>query len=309
MLLLSPVITRSGWVYDIAAPWLSDREMIGHPMYYPDSNGPRHIRGSSYQKYLLGTPAAERVLQPYPAEAQVSPWAARIPSNEIVEIIDVVEAFQARLSQDDPRKAVLNRVLREAGIPMGSIGLGGSTSLGCHQADADLDILVYGTDHAASCIRSIEQVLLDGEATLMSSDLASGYAQRYGKLYGLPPEYLFNVFAQDLTKVYVQGRKISFIFTYPEVDLAQIPKLLYRDTPGSSVELRARVVSNVSSWLYPRKYLVRTANGTLTSVWSHHWLHKAIAQPGTLVEIVADSLDPKIMALTKLHHRILPLHV
>jgi len=40
---------------------------------------------------------------------------------------------------------------------------------------------------------------------------------------------------------------------------------------------------------------------------SGHWLHKAIAQPGTLVEIVADSLNPKTMVLTKLHHRILPL--
>lgn len=307
MLLLSPIITRSGWVYDIVTPWQSDREMIGHPMYYPDPNGSRHIRGNSYQKYLLGTPAAERVTQPYPPEVRVSPWVARIPNEEIVETVDVVGEFQDWLSQDDPRKAVLNRVLREANIPMGSIGLGGSTSLGCHEADADLDILVYGTDHAASCIRSIEQVLLDGEATLMSPDLASGYAQRYGKLYGLPPEYLFNVFAQDLTKVYVQGKKISFIFTYPEGEHAQIPKLLYEETSRDTVELRARVVSNISSWLYPRKYLVQTADGHLTSVWSHHWLHKAIAQPGTLVEIVADRLDPKTMVLTKLHHRILPL--
>jgi predicted nucleotidyltransferase len=276
-------------------------------MYYPDPSGPRHIRGSPYQKYLLGTPAAERVVQPYPSEPQVSPWAARIPSDEIVEIVDVVGAFQAWSSQVDPRKAILNRVLREANVPIGSIGLGGSTSLGCQEVDADLDILVYGTDHAASCIRSIEQVLLDGEAMLMSPDLASGYAQRYGKLYGLPPEYLFNVFAQDVTKIYVRGKKISFIFTYPEVEHAQIPTLLYRNITGNSVELRARVVSNVSSWLYPRKYLVQTADGQLASVWSHHWLHKAIAQPGTLVEIVADSLNLKTMVLTKLHHRILPL--
>ncbi len=309
MLLLSPVITRSGWIFGVAAPWQPGEDLIGYPMYYPHPEGTRRIKGATYQKFLRRIPSPSALwVQPYPAEPRIDPWTCRIPGDEIVSVIDVVSAFQRWLEEVDPRKSVLSRVLREANIPMSAIGIGGSTSLGCQQADADIDVLIFGADYASGCIRAIEHALLEGKAKLMSRDIASAYAARYGALYGLAAEYLYHVFAQDLTKIYVDGRKISFIFSYGSDERNQIPAALYQSNSPATVEFRARVVSNISSWYYPRKYLVQTSDGNLHSVWSHHWLHKAMALPGMLVEIIADRFNNQTCALTQLRHRILPLH-
>lgn len=309
MLLLSPVMTKSGWVFGAAAPWKKGDALIGYPMYYPHADGTRQIDGRSYHKFLRRLPEEDTARQqPYPEEPRIDPWSCRIPGDQIMATIDVISAFQEWLEKPDPRKAVLTRILREAAIPMNAIGIGGSTSLGCQESDADIDVLIFGTAHAPACIGAIEQALLQGRMELMSGEVADAYAKRYGDLYGLAPEYLHHVFAQDLTKVYVEGKKISFIFSYAINELDQIPTTLYRETRPSETCFRARVVSSVSSWYYPRKYLVQTPDGGLHTIWSHHWLHKAMAPPGMLVEVVADRLDEKTSVLTKMHHRIFPLH-
>ncbi|MFH0856623.1 MAG: hypothetical protein V1860_01865 [bacterium] len=274
-------------------------------MYFPYEGGDRKFRGLPYQKYLAHKQGSNPWNQPYPPEKHLHLWAARVPISEIVEQIDVAHAFKSWLKGSDPRKGVLLKILRDAHIPFNHIGLGGSFSLGCQTTESDLDILIYGVRHIAPCLRVLRSALLSDDAQLMSSELASGYAQRYGKLYNLPFDHLFPLFARDLTKLYVEGYKISFIFTYNENEQHQIPKCLYQRPAIGEVTLRARIISSNFSWSFPRKYCLEAVDGTQYHLWSYHWLHKAMTNAGTIVEVNADKVSKKNLILVKLRHHIM----
>lgn len=133
-------------------------------------------------------------------------------------------------------------------------------------------------------------------------------SSRYGKLYGLPFHHLYPIFAYDQTKLYVEGHKISFIFTYDESEQCQIPKCLHQRSAIGEVTLSARVVSSESSWSFPRKYCLETADGTRHHLWSYHWLHKAMTRFGMTVEVTANQVSKTNLVLTKLSHCIVPVH-
>lgn len=308
MRLLNPILTRSGWIYVIIVPCLFNYEVIAYPMYFPDRRGNRQFRGLPYQKYLAREQSSDPWNQPYPPEKHLHRWAARVPISEIIEQIDVTQSFKSWLSGSDPRLNVLLKILHDAHIPVSHLGLGGSFSLRCQTTESDLDLLIYGVRHIAPCLKAIKNTLLSGDVQLMSSELASGYARRYSRLYNLPFDYLFPVFACDLTKLYVEEHKISFIFTYDEREQHQIPECLYQQSAISEVTLRAKIISSNFSWSFPRKYCLRAVDGVQYHLWSYHWLHKAMINKGMIVEVNADQINKKDLILMRLHHHIIPVH-
>ena len=310
MPLLTPLITNSGWIYGQAALHHPPGYRRGYPMYYPKENGERDFRGKRYTKYVRIANPNERPTQPYSSDPCMDPWATVIPLTEITEKVNCVRAFRAWEQQNnirDARKEVINAVLRRAEIPTNYVGLGGSTALGCDRPDADIDIFIYGSWNAIRCIREIEKMLHRGELSLMKKKIAQSYADRYAELYGLARETLFNLFAQDLTKVYVAEKKISFIFLYDEREVASIPPQIYTNSLGPDTHIVGRVVSGVSSWIYPRQYLIRSQGGILYSVWSHHWLYKGMAASGAPVEIVGHDCGNQLLTISALHHKIISL--
>lgn len=307
--LLSPIVTKSGWVYSTGSLHLRENSLFGRPMYYPDNAGERMFLERRYKKYQRLPNPDSLPVQPYLRCAQIDPWSVLISLEEVVERVDVRRALENWLMGSDPRTDIVRRILNAAGIKTGQCGLGGSAGLGCETPASDVDLLVFGSISALSCRRAIEDALLSGELTLMTHDVVSSYADRYAQLYGLDRNYLHAVFAGDLTKVYHRGRKISFIFTYDEHEQVKIPSRLYDDDIQRSPEVRmkVRVVDGTASWLYPRKYVVEHPSGQLFQIWSHHWLRDPVTPAGTLVEVVGRDLGGGLISLTDLHHHIAPL--
>ncbi|MCR4278432.1 MAG: hypothetical protein NUV84_01500 [Candidatus Uhrbacteria bacterium] len=307
--LLGPVVTKSGWVYSTGSLYLRENSLFGRPMYYPDDAGERMFLGRRYKKYQRLPKHSSLPAQPYPLCAQIDPWSVLIPAEQIVDRVDVRQALRNWFEGPDSRTSVIKHLLNTAGIKTDQCGLGGSTGLGCETAASDVDILVFGSASALSCRRAIEDALLSGELTLMTHDVVSSYAERYARLYGLDRSYLHAVFAGDLTKVYYQGRKISFIFVYGENERDKIPLQLYSESVSQTLEirLRARVVDGSASWVYPRKYIVEQQHGQLHQVWSHHWLRDPVTPTNTLVEVVGRDLGGGIISMTDLAHHIVPL--
>lgn len=307
--LLSPIITSSGWVYSTGSLYLQDGNVLGRPMYLPDTNGERVYLGKQYKKYQRRPEINLCPVQPYSGCGQIDPWSVLIPSEQIINIVDTRQAFKRWLKGYDPRINIVKHVLNMAGIKISQCGLGGSTGLGCETPLSDIDLLIFGSASAFSCRRAIEDALLNEELQLMTSETVSAYAERYARLYNLDQNYLYTVFAHDLTKVYYKGQKISFIFTYDEYEREKIPIRLYTSNPYAThkVRMNARVIDSTASWLYPRKYVVEQLSGQLHQVWSHHWLRDPVTPVGTLVEIIGCDLGDGIISLTDLHHYIVPL--
>jgi predicted nucleotidyltransferase len=307
--LLTPLITDSGWIYSVGSLHDFENGVFGRPMYYPDENGERLFNGRRYNKYLRRPELHLLPSQLYAGCTQIDPWSVLVPKDRITEIIDTRRAFARWIRDSDPRVRIVERLLTTAGVTLGQCGLGGSAGVGCETVASDVDILLYGSASALACRRAIEDALLGGEIDLMTQDVVASYAERYSRLYGIDRSYLHSIFAGDLTKVYYQGRKISFIFAYGENERDKIPLQLYTESASQALEirLRARVVDGSASWVYPRKYIVEQQHGQLYQAWSHHWLRDPVTPTNTLVEVVGRDLGGGVISMTDLAHHIVPL--
>ncbi len=308
MNLLCPVVTVSGWIYSIGSLYSKRGNLFGRPMYFPSEAGERVYSGRRYDKFLRHQRSDLLPKQPYIRCAQIDPWSVMIPAEHIVGRIDSHQVFENWLTSSDSRVGIVKGILQAAGIASHQCGLGGSVSLGCEALDFDIDLLIFNSSSAHSCRRAIEDALLNRELELMTKKVVSSYAERYAKMYGLDQGYLHSVFAGDLTKVYYQGQKISFIFTYGEDERDKIPARLYDDDSYLAPEIRmnAHVIDSAAAWLFPRKYVVQKPSGQIYQVWSHHWLRDPVTPAGTLVEVVGRDLGDGIISLTDMHHHIAP---
>lgn len=309
MPLLSPIITKSGWIFGQSSLHHPPGYVRGYPMYFPADSGNRIFRGESYSKYSrLQSGVNESAIPPYPKDPIVDPWSVIIPVDEIIEKIDCLASFRSwRRNTDDPRHSVVESILRRASIPLYQVGLIGSMALGCPDENPDLDLLIHGSSYVAPCIREIEKLLHRGEVSFMSEGIAELYARKYSNLYNFPYERMFQMFRLDLTKIYVAKQKISVIFVYDDKEINSIPDSLYADCDKTETEFDGTVVTGFSSWLYPRHYLVMTDSGILYSVWSHHWIYKGIASAGSKVHVRATDVGNNILLVSSLRNAIFPI--
>lgn len=306
--MLSPVVTNSGWVYSIGSLYLLGNSLFGRPMYFPNETGHRVYMGKPYAKFLRHQKSDLLPPQPYRVCTQIDPWSVLIPTESVIKSIDARWAFENWLSSLDPRADIVKQILNRAGVKTSLCGLGGSIGLGCEIQNSDIDLLIFNSSSAPPCRCAIKEALLNMELALMTNEVVSLYAERYSRMYHLDQNYLRSIFAHDITKVYRQGQKISFIFTYGEHEREKIPNRLYADYARRAPEIRikARIVDNNESWLYPRKYTIEDSVRCY-QVWSHHWLRDPITPAGTPVEVVGRNLGDGIISLTDMHHRIVPL--
>lgn len=305
MNLLCPFITKSGWIYSLASPKQGQGYVFGNPMYYPDINGTRIINGNSFSKFYRQIQNVSPWKQPYAFEPSIDPWAAMIPEDEILSTIEITNCFSKWISKSDERAEVVKNIVASSGLLTDCIGITGSVSLGCQTSDSDVDVIIYGTQNLNKCLKVIEELLLRNSIRLMTEKTARGYADRYGRLYSIDGSALFEIFLRDITKIYVNDKKISIIFAYHVDEFVDIPDSIYKNSLLTT-KFKAKIVTSTLSWFYPRKYLVQKGDGSFASVWSHHWLYKAMAPIGTFVEICADEINSSTYVLTGLNHHILP---
>ncbi|MDO8592999.1 MAG: hypothetical protein Q7R92_04515 [bacterium] len=282
--------------------------IFGRPMYFPNETGKRVYLGKRYEKFLRHKGPNLLPTQPYAICAQVDPWSVAIPFGHIADYIDTRQELEYWLTSSDQRVGIVKYIFKEAGITIHRCGLGGSASLGCESSDNDIDLLIFGSSTVLLCKQAIESALRSGDLDLMTREIVSLYVERYARMYGLNQDYLNSVFSYDLTKVYYRGQKISFIFTYSEDERKKIPAILYarKSCQAPEICIKAYIIDNTASWLYPRKYIVKKPSGQTYQVWSHHWLKDPVTPAGTLVEVMGRNLGDGIISLTDMHHHIAP---
>jgi predicted nucleotidyltransferase len=310
MALLSPFITSSGWVYSLGSFYAPDGSVLGRPMYYPDEKGTRLFRGRKYNKYLRHSNGASLIKQPYKPFWQMDPWSVQIPVSQIAEVFDSQKALADWLSTNDIRADLINTILAEFNISKSNLALGGSLGVGCQTDDSDVDLLIYGSDLAELFRAAIKEALYLGKTQLMSPELVDRYANRYAHIYGLQFRHVHKIFSDDITKIYIGDKKISFIFVYSDLEKAKVPTVIYNERKRQEVPdicFFGRLINASAAWLYPRNYLVEDNRGNLFSLWSHHWLRDPTAEVGSEVEVSGSDLGRNIISLTTTRHHISPV--
>lgn len=305
MSLLSPILSTTGWIYGQDSFVDRNEPMLVTPLYYPDANGDRYFNGQPYSKYVkVGAKSG----QPYPTLlpfAKVAPSTYVLPRDQMVKIFDCQASYAQWSDADDVRRLTIHNILTRANVPLQATGLAGSKACECTKSDSDIDVLIRGTKYVSSVLSELQQVVAARRAELMGPIKASKYARRYGDYYSMDQDHLGHIFAADVTKLYVEGQKISFIFVYDESEKDHIPKELYDDSEvHPDIEMQARIINVDKSWLYPRCYSVKADDGSEYALWSHQWIHKNLFPVGTKVQLNAQMCSKNTLSLSTKAHRI-----
>ncbi|OQY38098.1 MAG: hypothetical protein B6229_06750 [Spirochaetaceae bacterium 4572_7] len=286
MKLLNPFLTKSGWVYGLSSTYSRDT-YLAYPMYYPNLEGEKDVGGRKYSKFSRIAQLNFEIKQPYNLFTLLDPWTVVIPKSEIIHFFDTQKTLLNILNNInlvDPRKVLISTIIEKCKINKIDLGIGGSYAVGCPTKESDIDLVIYGTKYVYPVITCIEDFIQNKKITMMTDNIVMQYAKRYKELYKTTPmDDLKRTFSFDVSKIYIEGRKLSLIFAYNPDEYSKInpvENMLYDKNLCKSGE--GVVISSTSSWMYPRRYIIKS-NNKLFSIWSYHWLHKNLCNAGDKV--------------------------
>ena len=304
--LLQPFLTKRNWIYCQRSLHDKTGRRKGYPMFFPDDNGERRLFGRSYTKHVCGK-NHEGLEQPYPLFTNIEPWVVDIPDDQIKAEADLKGSFLKWIEIDDARTAIVRKILDESGVPIESVGIGGSSAFGQFRISSDVDIIIYGKSHVLPCLETVRQLIDLGILTFSTVEQASRMANRYSSLYNDQIDFkkAFQLFIGDCSKCHFNEQKISLIFAYADNEKSLIPSVIFND--GDETEISGTIVSDESDgWLFPRKYLVEAREGKVWEVWTHHWYFKAVAIWGERVSVRARQVSDNHAVISSLNHFINP---
>jgi predicted nucleotidyltransferase len=310
MTLLAPIVTKSGWIYSKAALYHPEGYIRGVPEFYPNSNGNRFYDGKTYSRFPLHLPPSLAPLQPYKQDLYTQPSAVAIPESEVIRKVSIFEKFDQLTEQIDERISLVLKMIHLANIPSSKVGVGGSRALGMEHESSDIDLLIFGEEYVAPCLKVLEDLTQQSRVTLTDNAVANEVIRKYCSVYNLQEEKyrarLLRILNSDLMRLYINQKKVSVIFVYDNLEMHKIPETIYLPA-AQNIELSGVVISSTSSLLYPRKFLIKTDQDIYYTLWSHHWPHRDFALRGMKVKAFAGVTGPNMVAITSPEHWLLPL--
>lgn len=305
MSLLSPVLAKSGWIYCHGAFSGEDQPMLVTPLYYPSETGDRYFQGELYGKYISVGAKPDQINPSLLGIPTVSRTTYALPREDIRKVFEPTQAYEQLLASQDVRRSAIAHIVDAASVPKTQLGIIGSRACECVKPDSDIDIIVKGSQYVASVLRELHAIIRTGDAKLMSQEKAAKYAHRYSEFYGLDGKHIYNLFATDPTKLYIEGQKISFIFVFDDQEKDRIPHELNVGLAAPNIMVSGTIINTSDAWLYPRHYSIMDHTGKRFDIWSHEWLFKNFFPVGTEIEVTAQKCSDSVLALTTKNHKIL----
>jgi predicted nucleotidyltransferase len=231
----------------------------------------RHVRRTltwleaEHPRYLWTDPATGLRFSHVPQDAVVRHY---VPEQRLAEIVTRPADALERETRD-----LATLLVKAADVPLEALGVSGSILLGLHNpAFSDIDLLVYGADHARRLRAVIDSLVDEGLAPLPEECRAKWRAETAVR-FGLEPEVVADLDARRWHYRLFRGRYLSLHPTRAEHEIREAYGER-RYTPLGRAMVEARVTDASEAMFLPAVYRVadvRWREGT----------------PGPLGEIVA----------------------
>ncbi|MFW9985358.1 MAG: hypothetical protein ACFFDJ_02215 [Candidatus Odinarchaeota archaeon] len=239
--------------------------------YRPDAEGKWERQGIHYRRMMQVYSAAEVqsstnwLRENHPEyvsldkvrgfELTLVPWkniiAYYLPEIRLVEIIrDPQDPLEAKT------RALVSLLSEASGVPTSQFGITGSMLLGIHNPMfSDIDLLVYGREHAGQIRDIMDQMFGENKVKSYSPDEIRGWQYRQMQTLGIPEE-----FEKEITWSYWQrGRFNQTAFSINPVRTDAEIMVEYGQETYSSVgpvEFTATIMEDQDSLFIPARYLV-----------------------------------------------------
>jgi len=262
--------TSDGLIFDVKGVLHPPARVIAYVRYLPDRRGTRERAGVRYRKVYDLTARAKLLKEKWPHYLHRDPVFHRVvqavPFNNVKRHYIPTERFTellggSELDEQERMAGDMGEILaNEAGISTMKIGVSGSTLVGLHTPESDIDLIIYGTEAAQRCHSKLGALLSTrsrGFSPHDTKDLRELYRQRR-----LEAAMSFEAFARHERGKFLQGKfrgKFYFVRCVKEWDELQEA---YGDREYYSVgrmSLRATIVDDSESILTPCTYGVTDA--------------------------------------------------
>ena len=199
--------------------------------YRPDAEGKWERQGTHYRRMLQVYSAAEVkssidwLRENHPEyvsldtvrgfELTLVPWkntvAYYLPEVRLIEILnDPQDPLESKVS------ALVTLLSEASGVPMNRFGITGSLLLEIHNPMfSDIDLLVYGREHAQQIRDTMDQLFGENKVKPYSPDEIRGWQHRQAQTLGIPEEFGVN---SDHNSIFLDGSRFSYHITYPTRD-------------------------------------------------------------------------------------------
>jgi hypothetical protein len=231
----------------------------------------RHVRRTlewletEHPRYLWTDPATGLRFSHVPEDAVTRHY---VPEQRLAEIVASPADSLERETRD-----LATLLARAGGLPLETLGVSGSILLGLHNpAFSDIDLLIYGADHARRLRAAIDDLAGEGLVAL-PDDRRAKWREETAARFGLTAEVVADLDARRWHYRFFRGRYVSLHPTRAEREIRET----YGDrryTPLGRAVVEARVTDASEAMFLPAVYRVTDAR------WRE-------GPPGPLEEIVA----------------------
>jgi hypothetical protein len=246
----------------------------------------RHVRRTlewleeAHPRYLWTDPATGLRFSHVPEDAVVRHY---VPERRLAEIV----ASPADSLEGETRDLAM-LLARAGGLPIEALGVSGSILLGLHNpAFSDIDLLVYGADHAHRLRTVIEGLASEGLVRLPEDRRAQWRAETAAR-FGLAPEAVADLDARRWHYRLFHGRYVSLHPTRAEHEIREA----YGDrryTPLGRAVVEARVTDASEAMFLPAVYRIAETRwreggpGPLEEIVSYEGVFGSAAETGECV--------------------------
>jgi predicted nucleotidyltransferase len=257
--------TIEGLFFDVKGLVHPPNRIVAFIRYFPVKKGSRNLKGSTYDKIYSFSDRFVLLEKNYPQYLVHDPVfdenMCEVPIDHLKKKYDPITKLQ-KLRSSENLDPLENKALkfasflkRQSRIPWSTIGISGSILVGLHNANSDIDLIIYGSENCTKVNLALKKKMRDSDSVIKSYG-----SQDLRKLFDFRSKdnaASFGDFVRTESRKAFQGKFmntdyfIRFVKDWNEIDEK------YGDTQYKNLgraQIRATVIDDSESIFTPCKY-------------------------------------------------------